>query len=104
MMPIVLLTATTDAEASSLFRVVNEGGKPGVPAHFTCPGIAGAETGTMQMQDASEGWHDYYVDGTLQQVTATNTGVAVYAPGIYRINKSSTAGATSVEVSTEGHP
>lgn len=75
-----------------------------MPAHFICPGIAGVETGDLQIKDAAGSWHDVYVDGTQQQITATNTGLAVYAPGIYRINKSATAGATSVEVATERNP
>lgn len=104
-MPHILLAATTDATQSAAFIVtIAEGGVGARAAHFTCPGIASAETGDLQKKSADGTWDDYYVDGTQQQITATNTGIAVYAPGIYRVDKSATAGATSVEVSTERNP
>jgi hypothetical protein len=75
-----------------------------LPLHLTAPGLAGSEAVTVQKQSASGNWSDYIADGATQQVTATNTGVAIYAPGIYRGSKSATAAAVGVEVSTLYNP
>jgi hypothetical protein len=104
-MPKILLTATTDATASDEFTAADQRpGRTTLPAHFTCPEIATGEYGDVQKKSADGTWYDYYVDGTQQRVTDTNTGVTVYGPGIYRVNKEATAAATSVEVSFEGNP
>ena len=97
-MPITLLAATTDADQSASYTIKSY--RTTMPVVFVCPGLAGAEVGTLQYQDASGSWHDYYVDDTLQTCTATQTGLAVYGPGTYRIDKDATAGATSVELQT----
>jgi len=99
-MPQTLLAATTSATASEAFAVHNHGPAPSMPAHFTCPGIAGSETGTLQKKNADGSYSDYYIDGVLQQITASHTGVVVFGPGWYRINKSATAASVPVEVST----
>ena len=100
-MPRTLLTATTGAtQSSGVSLTYNE-----LPAQFWCPGIAGAEVGTLQYQDAGGSWHDFYdSSGSVATVTATNSGLCVYGPGIYRIDKDATAGATSVEISTARNP
>ena len=99
-MPTTLLAATTDADQSTAFTVKYDE----APVVFRCPGLAGVEVGTLQYRDASEAWHDYYVDGTLQTITTTNTDLTIYGPGIYRIDKDATAGAASVEISTRSVP
>jgi hypothetical protein len=99
-MPNTILAATTDATQSG--EVIVD--KDTSPVSFYCPGIAGAEAGDLQYKDAGGSWHDYYKDGSQEQVTATNSEVTVYAMGIFRINKDATAGATSVEVSTNKKP
>lgn len=97
-----LLAATTSAVASAPYTCA---GPSRLPAHFTCPGIAGAEVATLQKYSAAlDTWYDYYVDGTLQQITATNTGVVAFAPGEYRVNKGATAAAVPVELSMEESP
>jgi hypothetical protein len=98
-MPKVILTATTDAAQSD--EVVVSEGLCTMPAHFTAPGLVDDEVATLQKKTAAGGWNDYYVDDTVQTVTATNSGLAVYAPGIYRLDKDETAAAVPCEVSTE---
>lgn len=99
-MPKTLLAATTSATESNEFEAVYNH----VPAHFTCPGLAGSETGTLQKKNADDTFSDYYQDGSLVQATATNSGAVAYAPGIYRVNKSATAASVPVEVSTNNEP
>lgn len=101
-MPQTRLDATTSAGYSDSF--VAKQAYASLPAHFTCPGLAGAETGTLQKQNGDESWSDYYVDGVLQQITVDNSGVVAYAPGVYRVHKSATSAAVPVEVSSEGNP
>ena len=89
-----LLAAQTAAGASSSVGVSNVN----LPAHFICdPALAAAEVADLQISmDNGSTWVDYYVDGTQQQITDTNTGLVVLAPGLYRINKGATATATAV--------
>ena len=95
-MPKTLLSATTSATQSSELIA----GADLLPVHFIAPGIAGAEVATLQIKDGSGSWHDFYVDTTVQQITATNTGVCIYGPGVYRIDKGATAAAVPIEVFT----
>jgi hypothetical protein len=99
-MPETLLSATTSATASREVVVPDSAN----PVHFTCPGIAGSETGDLQKQQASGTFTDYWEDGTQQQITATNSGLTVYGPGVYRINKSATAASVPVEASSPRTP
>lgn len=97
-----VLAATTSALESEDFEVRGVNIVP--HAHVTAPGIASGETATIRKKDLSGSYHDYYVNGVLQQVTVTHTGVVIDAAGIYQVNKSATAGATSIEVSTPDSP
>ena len=101
-MALIVLAATTSAAQSEDFvvRGVNQ-----VPhAHVTAPGIAGAETATIQKKDESGNYYDYYINGALQQITATTTGIVIEAAGWYRVNKDATAASVSIEVSTPDSP
>ena len=102
-MPTVLLAAATGAGQSESFAV-GGAARGTMPAHFTCPLIAGAETGTLQKLSAAGAWSDYVINTNEHIISATRSGVAVYAPGTYRVNKSSTAASVSVEVSTSQIP
>ena len=97
----VILIAATAAAASNAITVIHGAT---LPAHFTCPGIAGSETGTLQKKNADATWSDYVINTDEHIVSASRAGVVVYAPGIYRINKSITAAAVPVEVSTSVIP
>ena len=104
-MPATILTATTSAAQSAEVTVTDSGGISSfLPAHFTCPGIASGETGTLQKKNASDTWNDYVMPGNEHIITDLRSGVAVYAPGIYRINKSVTAAAVPVEISMNSAP
>lgn len=104
-MPQLLQTPTTSAGPSAEFIARAEpAGRGTLPAHFTCPGLAGVETGTLQKKNANGAFTDYYVNEAKQVVTATNTAVVVYAAGIYRMDKTATAAAVGAEVSTDSIP
>lgn len=103
-MSTVILTAQTAAAQSADHTVRGINRANGTHAHFTAPGIAGAEVATVQKKNADDSYSDYYVNGSLQQITATHTGVVVDAAGIYRIDKSATAASVGIEVSTPDVP
>jgi len=67
-------------------------------AHFIAPGLDVGESVVLQCKDASGNYHDYLIDGTLQEITSVNTGVMVVASGVYRLSKGATASAVSVEM------
>ncbi len=75
-----------------------------LPVHFTCPGIATGETGTLQKKGADDNFTDYALPGNEHIINDLRSGVAVYAPGIYRIDKSITVASVPVEISTSDHP
>lgn len=100
-MPLTLLLPTKSAANSEEIRVIEPGYRP---AHFTAPGLATTEAVTIQKRGADGAWSDCYVDGSKQQVTATNSGITAYGPGMYRGAKSTTAAAVGVEVSTDKNP
>ena len=77
-MPKVLLSATTSAKKSNYFYVIGSD----IPAHFTCPGIAGTEKATLEKRAANGDSTQYKVDGVLQQISVDNTGVTVYSTGV----------------------
>jgi len=103
-MSTVILTATTSAAQSEDFTITDVAKGVVSHAHLTAPGLAGAETATVQKKNADDSYSDYYINGALQQVTATNTGVVVEAAGIYRMNKSATVASVGVEISTPDKP
>lgn len=96
-MPKYLLNPTTAAAQSS--AVI--GDIHALPLHFTAPGLSGSETVTIQKQNASGTWDTYT---SADQLTATKLGIAIYAPGVYRGDKSATASAVGVEISTLYNP
>jgi hypothetical protein len=103
-MSTVILTAATGAGQSRKFPVRGVQRAGGAHAHLTAPGLATTETATVQKEDSAGSFSDYYVNGVIQQITPTNSGVVIDAAGYYRINKSETAGAVAVEISTPDHP
>ena len=104
-MPATILAATTSAAQSSAITVETKGGgATQMPVHFTCPGIASGETGTLQKKNAAGTWNDYAMPGNEHIIDDLRSGVAVYAPGVYRIDKSVTAAAVPVEISTNSAP
>lgn len=103
-MSTVILTATTSAAQSTDFTVTGIAKGVVEHAHLTAPGIAGAEVATVQKKNDDDSYSDYYVGGTVQTITATNTGVVIDAAGVYRIDKDATAASVGVELSTPDDP
>jgi hypothetical protein len=103
-MSISLLTATTSAAQSADHIVTGINRAGGTHAHFTAPGIAGSEVATVQKKNSDGSYSDYYIGGTIQTISATQTGVVVDAAGIYRIDKDATAASVGIEVSTPDSP
>ncbi len=103
-MSTIILVAATAAGQSDDHTVRGNMRAGGNHAHFTAPGIAGAEVATVQKKNADNSYSDYYVDGTLQQILVGHTGVVVDAAGVYRIDKGVTAAAVGIEVSTPDTP
>lgn len=95
-----LLTATTSATASDSLVTGKVGGTE--KATFRCPLLAGVETATIQVKSIAGAFSDVYLEGAVVEINVTNTEVTVYGCGEYRVNKSATAAAVSVEVSSEG--
>lgn len=94
-MATTLLTATTSAVASDSFAVDARE----LPVHVYCETLGAGETGTIQIL-VNGTWQDYLDDGSAKAIDENNTGVSVYAPGTYRVNKGATASATGVYMST----
>lgn len=70
-----------------------------IPAHFVSNGLAGAEVCKIQAAPDGATFGDYYVEGSIAQMTATDIGKAVYVPGVYRLVKAATAGTVIVGLS-----
>lgn len=103
-MSTVILTATTSAAPSDDVTVRGVQRAGGAHVHVTAPGIAGAEVATIQKKNADDSYSDYYVDDTIQTISATHTGVVIDAAGIYRVDKDATAAPVGIEKSTPDHP
>ena len=103
-MSTVILVATTSAAQSEDITVRGVQRAGGTHVHVTAPGIAGAKVATIQKKNADDSYSDYYVDGTIQTVSATNTGVVIDAAGIYRVDKDATDASVGIEKSTPDHP
>lgn len=86
-----ILAATTSAVASDAFRIVNE-------ATITSTALGSGETGDIQITHDGSTWQDLFREGSQQQLTDTNNAVTVVGPGKFRVNKSATASATSINL------
>lgn len=89
-----ILAATTSAVASDAFTIGPQ------EATVTTTELAGSETGDIQITHDGTTWQDLYRSGTQQQLTTTNNAVTVIGPGKFRVNKSATVGATSINLWT----
>ena len=94
-----ILAETTSAVASSAFGI---GPKE---ATITATALGAGETvdiqiGHQQTPGDDVDWQDLFRSGTQQIITDTNNSVTVLGPGKFRVNKSVTAAATSVNIWT----
>ncbi|WP_261533117.1 hypothetical protein [Burkholderia multivorans] len=87
----ILVAAQTGAATSNAFQQSVADG----PCTIVAGGLAGSETATVQIQDASGNWQNVPA-AIAPQLTATVPAAVLTAPGIYRVVKTATA--TSVGV------
>lgn len=88
-----LIAVTTGAIASSPFELAD-----GEAATIARVGTyATAEYARLQIHNGAT-WIDVQQLGTNEQIDDTNSVMAVYAPGRYRVNKSATAAAAGVAI------
>ena len=99
-----ILAATTSAVASTSFIVGGRSDQDG-RATISVIGIAGAENADIQFShDVGTTWTDLFQDGSQVRLTATNNMVTVYGPGLFRVDKEATAGATSIHLHKDVDP
>lgn len=91
-----ILAATSIEKASEPFLVRDD-----TPQSITASGLGAGETVHLQFFDGDD-WRDYYEDGSIMQVTDTNSMLSVYAIGKWRAYKSVTVAAVSVKL--HGNP
>lgn len=96
----VILAAQTAAGNSTPVNI----GSGEVIGVFTCPGIAGAETATLQKLSSAGTWIAVASADRATIINTTQTYVKVDFPGIYRIAKGITVAAVPIEVSTLTDP
>lgn len=100
-MAIELLAATTSADQSASVTL-GRGQRPDEsrPVTFVADNLAGAETAALEISiDNGSSWID-----TGQELTAGAPWLVVTGPGMYRLNKASTAGACGIFAATPGNP
>lgn len=102
-MAIIKLAATTSALPSDPFTIQTPSE---LPVSITAPGLSGAaEYVTLQYFDGTS-WHDYYEDdeATPKRITDKNSMLSVYAPGIWRGNKTATVAPVAINIHTHISP
>jgi len=87
-----IISADTAGLTTTRFHV-NENSSVTIAAR----GLAGVETITLQIY-VNSGWTDVYQEDSVVAMTATNNLLYAVPVGIYRLVKSATAGATSVDM------
>ena len=99
----ILTTTGATSVASSVVEVLGNLEE----IHLISNGLANGDTDiAIQIDNSPDttktaNYVDYYVDGVQQVISATtgsiNTGVVLRAPGSYRANKATSAGAVTVQ-------
>jgi hypothetical protein len=71
-----------------------------LPVTLLAVGLAGAEVATIKHSgDDGTTFTTTYQEGSVVELTATNNVLALHAPGHYRIDKGTTAGAAAIYLS-----
>ena len=96
----VIIAAGTGAAQSEPIEISANSANEAI---FTAIGLAGAETAVLEKRNVDLTFTPYN-DGTAAEMVVANPHLRVITPGIYRINKGVTAGAASVEMSTNKDP
>lgn len=87
------LAATTAAANSGEMELISVNK---APATIHVYGLAGAEVATLEIKRHDGTWATVN-DGVDVEFTATVTTYSIVSPGVYRVNKPSTAGAAGVD-------
>lgn len=99
--PKLILAATTDADQSESFYHDGKHQKS-----LVCnPILAGSEKGTLQMSiDDGTTWINALTGRTPEcnELSITTTIICIEGPGLYRVDKDASAGATAIYLN-EGH-
>jgi len=93
----ILLDDSTAAEQSAPFLLDSP---DKLPVAIKAGVLIAGETVTLQYQNAEGDYVDYYEDGSLKQLSETNSILSVVQIGWYRINKTSTPAGVSVALSS----
>jgi hypothetical protein len=88
-----IIAATTSAVASEAFNVVNI-------ATITTTALGAGETVNIQITHDGITWQDLFIQDVQQIITNTNNAATVAEPGKFRVSKSVTVSATSVNIWT----
>lgn len=95
-----IISAQTAAKTAAFFLDYNQ-----VPARLSASGLAGSESVTISTIDGPASGPvvtPMFAGGAAVTLTATNTTVAINAPGQYQITKSVTAAAAAVFINSAG--
>ena len=88
-----LLKAVTGADDSDPVSV--KGAK--LPYTFHCsPPLAGSEKAKIQYKGGDGNFYDLYIEGTLQELSATNSMITIFGNGQFQVAKEATVSATGV--------
>lgn len=91
----VIIAPTQAAVTSGVYAMLPQNNR--IPSTVVATNLANADNVKIQISvDQGVTFHDIYINGTLQEVTATNNVVGIDAPGYYRFVKTVTAAEAGV--------
>lgn len=98
MIELVAATTAGGTSAPVIIKTTNRR----IPATVLCTGLAGAETCDLQISyDGGTTFTNIIINGTQQQMTATNNILTIEAPGIYRVVQSASVGSATTVLITD---
>lgn len=95
MAQITLLSPTTSATQSNVFRVLSPE-KPVTLIIGATSGHTASEYSDLQISYDGTNWEDVYSNGAQQRLSSTNTVLVINAVGLYRVDKEATTNAVGV--------
>jgi hypothetical protein len=91
----ILINPTLDSVTTPVHVMLPQ--NESIPSTLVATGLAGAGSIKVQISvDEGVSFHDIYINGTLQEMTATNNVIGVDAPGYYRFIKTATSPAAGL--------
>jgi hypothetical protein len=89
MITTVLIHPTINEVTTDKFAMLPQNNR--IPCTIVATNLTGAENIKIQISvDDGATFHDIFINGTLQELAATNNVVGVDAPGFYRFVKTTT--------------